>query len=189
MTYIKRILRLWPVFAAALIAAAIIHIVTVFALPHIYRTDAWRRVARTLPVNAFVILPPARPKAQVLPFQMPDTRYAICRFDLEGGPVVVRAQLSEPGWTLSAYTPSGETFYALPASEQRRLNLTLLIMPATERFLGALTSARGLDQETAQVTSPGRTGMIVIQAPIKGRSYVYETEAALTKAQCQRLAL
>ncbi len=189
MRYLKRLLALWPVVAAALMAAAIVHIVTVFALPQVYRTDAYRSVVRKLPMNAFVILPPARPRAQVLPFQLPDAQYAICRFDLETGPVVVRALLTEPGWTLSAYTASGETFYSLPASEQRRVSLTLLIMPTTERFLGAMTSARGLDQDTSQVTSPSRTGMIVIQAPMKGRSYAGEIESALTKAACQRLEL
>ncbi len=187
MNLLKHLLQRWPVVLAALIAAGIVHILTVFALPSFYRTDAYSRLARTLPVNTFVILPSARPRAQVIPFQLPDARYAICRFDLGQGPLVVRATLTEPGWTLSAYTTAGETFYALPASEQRRLNLTLLVLPAGERFIGAAASARTLDTDVSQVTAPGRTGLIVIQAPIKGRSYLSETEAALAKAVCNKL--
>jgi uncharacterized membrane protein len=189
MNVLRRLLERWPVVAAALLAAGIVHIITIFLLPQVYRTDAFRRLAPTLPVNAFVIFPTARPRAQVLPFQLPDSRYAICRFDLGSGPVIVRASLTEPGWTLSAYTASGETFYALPASEQRRLNLTLLIMPSAERFMGAMTTARDLDHDTSQVTAPSRTGLIVIQAPLKGRSFATEIESTLASAACKPLEL
>lgn len=188
MNYVKRILARWHVALGAIVAAGIVHICTVFAMPLIYRTDAVARLSRTLPLNTFVILPVAKPRQQVLPFQLPDTRYAICRFDLRDGPLAVRAVLSEPGWTLSAYATGGETFYALPANEHRRLTLSLLVLPGGERFLGPMTDARSLDQDTSQVIAPSRTGLIVIQAPLKGRTYAAETEAALAQASCRKLS-
>ena len=188
MILLKRILSRWPVVAAALVAAGIVHICTVFAMPHLYRNDAVSRLERTLPQNAFVILPSARPRAQVLPYQMPDTRYAICRFDLRDGPLVVRAILPEPGWTLTAYGPGGESFYSMPAPEQRRITLNLLVLPGGERFLGPMHDARALDQDVSQVTSPARTGVIVIQAPLKGRTYAAEIEQALSQASCRKLS-
>lgn len=188
MKFVKNLLSKWPVVLGALLAAGIVHICTVFAMPQFYRSDAVTRLARTLPLNTFVILPPAKPRAQVLPYQMPDARYAICRFDLRDGPLAVRAVLSEPGWTLSAYTQIGETFYALPASEQRRITLSLLVLPGGERFLGPMNDARSLDQDTSQVVAPTRTGLIVIQAPLKGRTYAAEIEQALSQASCRKLS-
>lgn len=188
MIHLKRILARWHIAAAALIAIGIVHICTVFAMPQVYRNDAVARLSRTLPVNQFVILPVAKPRQQVLPFQMPDTRYAICRFDLRAGPLAVKAVLSEPGWTLSAYAGGGETFYALPAGEGRKLNLSLLVLPGGERFLGPMNDARSLDQDTSQVIAPTRTGLIVLQAPLKGRTYAAETEAALAQANCRNLS-
>ena len=82
-----RILQSWPVVLGALVAAGIVHICTIFALPYFYRSDAYTRLSRTLPSNIFVILPQAKPRAQVLPYQMPDARYAICRYDVSDGPV------------------------------------------------------------------------------------------------------
>lgn len=189
MTVLKRILAKWPVMAAALIAAGIVHIATVFAMPYLYRTDAYTRLARTMPANAFVILPQAKPRAQVLPFQMPDSRYAICRYDVAEGPLSVKAVLAEPGWMLTAYAQSGETFYAMPATEQRRLNVNLLILPPGNRFLGPIAEARSADPDMSQVTSPSRRGLIVVQAPLKGRTYMAELEANLARANCRKLTL
>jgi|LNFM01.1.fsa_nt_gb uncharacterized membrane protein len=188
MSFLKHLLSRWPVFAAALVAAGIVHICTVFAMPYLYRSDAVSRLQRTLPINAFVILPQARPRAQVLPYQTPDARYAICRFDLSEGPLVVRALLAEPGWTLTAYGPGGESFYSIPAPEQRRISLNLLVLPGGERFLGPMHDARSLDQDVSQVTSPHRSGLIVIQAPLKGRTYMTEIEQALSQATCRKLS-
>lgn len=187
MTIVRNFLRQWPVLVAALLAAGIVHICTVFAMPQIYRTDAYRRLAGTLPSNAFVILPQALPRAQVLPYQMPDARYAICRFDVGDGPLSVRAVLAEPGWMLSAYTQEGESFYAMPASEQRRLNVNLLMLPPGDRFLGPLAELRSADPDILQITAPTRRGLIVIQAPLKGRTYAAELEQSLLKATCRRI--
>ncbi len=188
MRFLKRLLSRWPVVAAALLAAGIVHICTVFAMSYIYRADSVSRLQRSLPLNSFVILPIAKPRAQVIPYQMPDTRYAICRFDLTDGPLVVRAVLAEPGWTLSGYSPGGESFYAMPAAEQRRISVNLLVLPGGERFLGPMHDARSLDQDTSQVTAPSRTGIVVIQAPMKGRTYAAELDKALSQATCRKLS-
>lgn len=188
MKIVARMLRRWPVVIAALLAGGIVHICTVFALPSFYRTDAYTRLARTLPNNTFVILPQAQPRAQVLPYQLPDARYAICKFDVSDGALTVRVVLSEPGWTLSAYTQTGESFYAMPATELRRLNLSLLVLPPGDRFLGPLSEARTFDPDIAQVTSPSRRGLIVIQAPMKGRTYMSEIEQSLSQAACRKIS-
>lgn len=187
MKLLRKLLGGMPMLAAALIAAGIVHICTVFALPYFYRTDSYTRLARTLPANSFVILPQAAPKTQVLPFQLPDSRYAICRFDVGDGAMSVKAVLAEPGWTLSAYTQEGESFYAMPANEQRRTAVNLVVLPPGERFLGPLAELRAIDPDTSQVAAPSRSGLIVIQAPMRGRTYSADLEQSLTQASCRKL--
>jgi uncharacterized membrane protein len=143
-------------------------------------------LSRTLPPHTFVRLPEAKPRAQVLPFQLPDTRYAICRYDVGDGPVTVTAVLSEPGWSLTAYSASGDGFYAFPASEQRKLNITLLLTPPGERFLGPLGAAANHDPERSNVASPSRRGLVVLRAPLKGRTPSPESERDLAAATCRK---
>jgi uncharacterized membrane protein len=181
-----RFFRRWPYALAALVMAAIVHILTTLALPHLHRADAYSRLSRTLPAHTFVRLPEARPRAQVLPFQLPDTRYAICRFDVGGGPVTVTAVLPEPGWSLTAYSSSGDAFYAFPASEQRRLNITLLLLPPGEQFLGPLGAAANHDPERSNIASPSLRGLVVLRAPMKGRISSPDTERDLAAATCRK---
>ena len=185
MTWIQGLLNRWHVLASALVLAAIVHICTTLVMPNFYRTDAYARLARNLPVDQFVILPQAQPKAQVLPFQTPDMRYAICSFDVGRGPIAIHAVLPEPGWTVALYTPTGESFYAFPGSD-RRTTLNLVVLPPGDLFLGSMTEAKNHDPDLSHVTSPSRRGLAVIRAPLKGRTFVDQTERELAQAACRQ---
>ena len=185
MKSITGLMNRWHLFASALVLAAIVHICTTMVMPHLYRTDAFTRLVRNLPVDSFVILPQAQPKAQVLPFQTPDMRYAICSFNVGRGPVIIHAVLPEPGWTLSLYAPSGESFYSFPASD-RRTTLNLVVLPPGDFFVGTMTEARSQDSDLAQITAPSQRGIAVIRAPLKGRTFIDQTERELAQAYCRR---
>ena len=184
MTRVKNIMARWPVFASALVLAAIVHICTVLVLPTFYRANAYTRLARSLPLDAFVILPQAQPKAQVLPYQTPDMRYAICSFNLGNGPIAIQAVLPEAGWTLVLYTPTGESFYAFPGSD-RRTRLSLVVLPPGEHFMGPVAEARNQDPDLSQVVAPSLRGLAVIRAPLKGRTFTDQIERELSQAACR----
>ena len=175
----------WHVFASALVLAGIVHICTTMLLPTLYRSDAYNRLARNLPIDTFVILPQAQPKAQVLPFQTPDMRYAICSFDVEKGPISIRAVLPEPGWNVGLYTPAGETFYAFSGVE-RRTTLNLVVLPPGDLFMGSITEAKNHDPDLSHITAPSMRGLAVIRAPIKGRTFADNTERELSQATCRQ---
>ena len=185
MKFFAGLLTRWHVFASALVLAAIVHICTTMVMPQLYRSDAFSRLTRNLPDDSFVILPQAQPKAQVLPFQTPDMRYAICSFDVGRGPIMIHAVLPEPGWTLSLYAASGESFYSYPASD-RRTALNLVVLPPGDFFVGSIADARNQDQDLAQIAAPSRRGIAVIRAPLKGRTFVDQTERELAQAFCKR---
>ena len=142
----------------ALAAAGAVHISATMISPLLTRGDAYSRLSRSVPVNRFVLLPPARPDAQILPFQMPDVRYGICRFEATDGPVVVRATLAEPGWSISAYGPEGDSFYALAAGEGRPTEVSLTLVPPGERFAGLINDSRGGSNEFTQIALQSTEG-------------------------------
>lgn len=185
MKYVRLVVEQWQTILSGIVLAAMVHICTTFLAPHFYRSDAYSRLARSLPANTFVMLPQAEPKAQVIPYQMPDARYSVCSFDLSAGPLSIRAVLPEPGWTLVLYSPAEEGFYASPAPE-RRTTINLSVQPPGERFAGHLTETRGHTEEVTQVTSPAMRGMAVMFAPLKGRTYVAQTERDLAQTRCRQ---
>lgn len=170
----------------ALAAAGVVHICATMIFPYLTRGDAFSRLSRSVPANRFVMVPPARPDAQILPFQTPDVRYGICRFEATDGPIVVRATLAEPGWSFTAYTAEGDSFYALPAGEDRPIDVALTLIPPGERFAGLITEARGGSGETTQIALPAREGLLVIRAPVRGRGFVGAGDRELQGASCRQ---
>ena len=104
----------------------------------------------------------------------------------ELGRQIRAAFLPEAGWTLTLYAPSGEAYYALPASE-RVTALNLLVVPPGEYFVGPASEVRaGPAQDVSHVSAPASRGIAVIRAPIKGRTYVAHTERELERSACSQ---
>lgn len=179
------LLKLWRWGLAALIGAGIAHIAFAMFMPLAFGGNAFTRLSRSLPMNSFVILPAAGPTTQVLPYQSPDARIAMCRFDLKAGPVLTTAKLPEAGWTLSVYTPQGESIYAFAA--QQSTDLALAVMPPGERFVDIVAATQRLETSLTQVHMTTSQGIIVVRAPLKGRTYAAALERDLMTAQCRQM--
>lgn len=183
MTRLLLILRHWRWGLGLVLCAAITHIAFSFVMPHAFGFNAFTRMSRNLPTNQFVILPAAEPKAQVLPYQSPDVRYAMCRFDVTGGPVLSTARLPEPGWTYTIYTAQGEAVYAFAAPQFTEI--AIAILPPGERFVDIVAATQRADTSITQIHVPTRQGIVVVRAPLRGRTYAAEIERDLTSAQCR----
>jgi uncharacterized membrane protein len=182
--------RTWPTRLAytlltATVAGGILHILVVLAMPTLGWGSAFSRLAADLPLNKMVILPASVPGRSVLPFLAPDMRYAMCRYEVIGGPVKVSATLPEVGWSLAVYTPQGDNFYAAPAHETRRTDLAFTLLPASDRLINLTPGQRRADVDVGSVTSPSREGLIVLRAPVKGESYLSTLEPFLRSASCE----
>jgi len=186
MRHFHFLLARWPYLLAAVLAAGIVHILTTFLMPYLAGGDAYARLSRSLPTNAFVIFPPARVGAQVLPYQAPDVRYAICRFDTTAGPVVVSATLQDIGWTLSLYAATGESFYAVPGGGGKTVDVRVLVLPPGDNFLGYVPERREANTSLTQLHAPTHGGLAVLRAPIKGRAFAAEIEQGLRRATCRQ---
>lgn len=186
--------RLWarvtsiniPLAAAALFAAAILHILATLATPHLIPTSGYGRLAGDLPENKMQILPAVAPDAQPLPFLSPDARYAICRFDTRNGAVSISAVLPEPGWVLALFSPDGDNFFTSVASPERRPEVSLLLVPGDDSWRsGAGSGGPGVAvTREATLTIPANEGIAVIRAPDRGEAYRPRAMAELKRAQC-----
>lgn len=164
--------------------SAFIHLVAVLSLPHLAPKSAWARVSALADPNQMIVLPAASPAHQSLPLMAPDVRYALCRFNLDSGPVRLSTQILDGLWLITFYTPSGENFYAITGRELKRNQIEIIISRKNE--LGVKAGASLLDEidDLVVVDSPVQEGIAVIRAPLLGPSYISQTEAALHRSTC-----
>jgi uncharacterized membrane protein len=167
----------------SVIGAGIVHICMTFAWPYLATGNPVRRVAAALPADLMKILPQPTPRAQLMAFQGPDSRYAACKFNVADAAFAVRAVLPEAGWTFSVHNAAGDSVYVVTGQDQRRTDVAVLLLPPGDRFVGLLAEAR-LTSGFAQVALPSAEGIVLIRAPDKGVAYRAEVDAELAKATC-----
>ena len=142
--------------------------------------QAYLTLAKKLPVNRMLVLPLQAPGRQILPFLPADMLYAVCRYDLSGGAVAVKASVLDAGWALSLHTPHGTNFYVLPGLPQRRTDVAFLVVPTGE----SQPIPRRESAADTQIASPSTEGLIMLRAPLRGLAWAAETEAVLQRATC-----
>lgn len=175
----------WRMALTSLVAGGIIHIVATLVIPKFAAENAYQRLAADLPFNRMRVLPPTTAERQPLSFVGPDVRLAVCRYSVAEGPVTITATLPDRGWSLSAYSTRGDSFYAVPAQDMRILDVTLTLAPKPEKFLGLFSLGRTFENNLTQIQAPTPEGLIVIRAPLRGRVYQSDVESMLRKARCQ----
>ena len=175
----------WYTILLALVAGGLIHIVATMVVPRFATASAFQRLAQSLPVNRMRILPPIDAVTQPLPYVGPDVRLAVCQFDVSDGDVAVTVSLPDSGWMLGLYSEWGDNFYVLPGQEGRATELTLTLMAPGERSFSLLSlGGRTAQTSVSQIEVPQKTGFAVIRAPMRGRAFAGEIEAALKRAAC-----
>lgn len=174
----------WRRITGVLLLAGIVHICATLAAPMLSSRHAFLQLRDKLPANRMVVLPPQAPDQQLLPYLPPHMLYAICRYDLSGGPVAVRATVAGAGWALTLHAPHGENFFVLPGQPLRRTEVSLLVVP---RGPEAPLLPRAESTSDTPVISPTREGLIVLRAPLRGLAWFAETEALLRNARCTQV--
>ncbi len=171
-----------PWVLAGLVAAGIIHILAVFAIPELASRDAWGRLSAGMKANTMAIA--GEGNAPRLPFASPDAVTAYCLFDISKDNAVITSPLPEPAWSLSLSTRSGENFYVVTGADAKRPSARLLIIPQSR--LSGETSTEKTEEggEQSIIVSPGLTGIVAIRAPLRGESYRAQTMEELRKARC-----
>lgn len=167
-----------------LVLAGLIHIVAVLMLPMLAPRNAQARLAALGPANTMIELPAAAPGKQAMPMMAPDVRYAFCRFDLNNGPVRLRATIADDLWLIGLYTPEGDNFYAVAGADLKKPDIELVIAAPDQTVEEAGVDAPETSDEVLVVNSPVTEGIALIRAPLKGPSRAPRAEEALKATFC-----
>ncbi|WP_298424842.1 hypothetical protein [Rhodoblastus sp.] len=92
LSWTDRALGPIPWILGALFGAVAIHLLTILALPTLWPTAAYRRLALHLPLGETVLLPRPDAASREPTFADPFAALAVCRFDLSQGPLRLRAK-------------------------------------------------------------------------------------------------
>ncbi|EJF87608.1 hypothetical protein ME1_01210 [Bartonella vinsonii subsp. arupensis OK-94-513] len=106
------------------IGAIIVHICVLFLTPYWAQNNIWTELKKSGPPYQFVDLGAHNPIQRASdPFFI----LKVCRFDLENGPVHLKALKTTQFWSLTAYTYDGSIFYSLNDRTAPHATLDLII--------------------------------------------------------------
>ena len=173
------------VVAATLVSIGILHICATLAAPHLVESSAFHRLEPALPLHKMKILREIDAETQPIPFLSPDVRYAMCRFDSTQGTITIEATLPNKGWTLSIHTPQGDNIYTATGQDARETQVALKVVASVNSFSGLTPQSlgRSLSAEP-QETIEARTGLAILRAPDRGKSYERNTILTMRHAKC-----
>lgn len=186
MNFRDRLLGTIPFIAAIFVIAGIVHIVSVLAMPAVAPQDTVTRLAAVAPAgDGVVLLPPASPGREIMPYEDPSVALGFCRFDLAKGLYRVRANIDgEHFIALSFHTRSGRVFYATTDRSALRGKIDVAIVNAAQ--LEALESSDPEDEPAPELrlVSPGPTGFVLVRALAERRNELPRAEARVTAVTC-----
>jgi uncharacterized membrane protein len=169
---------------AALILAAIVHLATILVTPRVADRDAYARLARLGKVDETVALPAAGPAERLLPYADPAVAMAFCRYDLDAGPIRIRAPIGRAFSSISFRTRRGLAFYALTdrAGAHGAID-AVLATPSDVRALAARDNEESPSRDL-RIAAPDREGYVLIRVFSEVPSLFQEAEAEARRLTC-----
>jgi len=126
---IDRLVAWIPWVLAVAFGAVAAHLSSLLATPGLAPNSGYRRLAESLPLGEVRLLPRASPENPGPPFSDPFAFLAACRFDLDQGPLRLRAQADgDHPLSVSVRLANGAIIYsgADPQTPQGRFNIVIV---------------------------------------------------------------
>ena len=173
---------LWIV--GGILLGGIVHFGVVLALPSTATQDAFSRLQAITPVNKMVPLPQPTAEKAVMPLMDPAFALAVCRYDLEDGPIKLTAPVSQAYTSVSFYTRRDIAFYAIGDRSAGKHRFELNLMTAEQK------AQLPEDEEVTAadrliITSPTETGLILLRALAPEPGLLPMAREALAQAKCE----
>jgi uncharacterized membrane protein len=178
------VIRLLFTIVAGVLLGAVVHLVSVLALPRIATQDAYSRLTPITRLNAVTALPLASPSDAPMPFMDPAFAIAICRYDLSAGAIKLAVPVSQAYTSVSFYTRNEVAYYAINDRSAGRKVIELDLM--TEAQHAELPE----DEEVTAadrliIDSPTPTGLIVLKALAPEPGLMPQAQATLAASSCK----
>ena len=173
---------LWLLAGALL--GGIVHLVAVLILPRTATQDAYSRLTPVASPNSVTALPQPTPQHELMPLMDPAFATAVCRYDLESGPLKLTVPISAAYTSVSFYTRRGVAYYAITDRSAGRRQIELHLMTVAQHAdLSEDEDVTAADRLI--VESPTETGLILMRALAPEPGLLPAAQAALAKATCQ----
>jgi uncharacterized membrane protein len=178
------VIRLLFTIVAGVLLGAIVHLVSVLALPRIATQDAYSRLTPMTKLNAVAALPVAAPSNEPMPFMDPAFAMAICRYDLSGGSLKLSVPVSQAYTSVSFYTRNDVAYYAINDRSAGRKVIELDLM--TEAQHAELPEDEDITAaDRLIIDSPTSTGLIVLKALAPEPGLMPQAQASLAASSCK----
>ena len=186
MNFRDRLLGTFPFIAAVFVIGGIVHIVSVLAMPAVAPQDALTRLAAVAPQGeGVVLLPPATPGREIMPYEDPSVALGFCRFDLSRGVYRIRTAIDgEHFIALSFHSRSGRVFYATTDRSALRGKIDVAIVTAAQ--LEALEANDPEDEPPPELRlqAPASAGFVLVRALAERASEMPNAEARVSAVTC-----
>ena len=187
MRIILKLINIWSFYwlAAGLLLGAIIHLITILAMPLLSEHKAWDRIADNYQLNTMTILPRITPDIQPLPFMAPDIRYAICKYNVKNRPLLVHANLLNELWSIAIFNRRGENVYTLSGNDLKSRDVEIKISLAANDILKLGFRANDLYDQGIPVKVMESEGLVMVRASVLSDAYVQQANINLGLAKCK----
>lgn len=177
----RRLGSLFLMVLAGLVLGAVVHILSIFAIPELAQRNAYARFSPSGEQSELLF--PHTGTRPTLPQPDPAVAVAVCAFDLRKGPVVAAAQLDASFASLSVHAREGQVLYAVTdqAAIRGQMRLTLMSQAYFDEFVAdseeATTSA-------LRVITRAEQGLVVIRVLAGFPSQMPEARQAAQSLTC-----
>lgn len=171
---------------AGLILAAIVHIVTVLAIPALSRHDA-AHAYRELGTAGHAEPVPSPGNARGLPTLReadPNIVTAICSYDLSAGPMRIVARTGTLPLGLTLHRQGGGVLYAITDRAAIRSALEFLVMTEAQRDERIAADEEGETSRELRIVSDTEQGLVVARVLMRLPSDRADAEALATGVAC-----
>ena len=176
-------IRLAFTIVAGVVLGLVVHLVSVLALPRIATQDAYSRLTPMTKLNGVTQLPLADPQTSPMPFMDPAFALAICRYDLDKGPIKLTVPVSQAYTSVSFYTRNELAYYAINDRSAGRKVIELdLMTEAQHNDMPEEEDVTAADRLI--IDSPSTTGLIVMKALAPEPGLMAQAQASLAASSC-----
>ena len=153
----------WLIFG--LLTAVAVHLAYILFIPQSQLNDRIAALISEAGNNKLVVAQEGT-AAAALASHRAELAYAVCAFDLSGGPLEIKAKVPDQYWSIVVYGPRGNTIYTLNDMQAPRRQLSIFLHdenPDPQAIVEAAKSSnRGLNAIT--VLTGTTTGVAVLRS-------------------------
>lgn len=174
-------IKLLYTLAIGLICAVIIHIALLIVVPAMHHEDIWGNIRDKFPVFHFSLLEKDDP---INNFKDPLFLTAACPFDLTDGPVHFISRGQPAFWSMSVYTPDGNSFYnaTIYTAPQGQLNYILANPEQAQQLDDAMNA---MITAPVSITNDMREGFIMLRVFVPNDGWQDRADKFIENARCQ----